>query len=275
MKPGIAVSTFPAQFGPIVLTGDDLKGNLVLAKKLGYEGIDLFVNQKTDAEIEEIGVLFETLGLNVSMFVAIFLAEKGVNFSDIDEQNRKQSVREYKEQIVIAHKLKAKTMPVGFVRGNMPKGGNETDYLNRLANSLSELVEFAADKDIDICLEPINRYEINTIQRLDQALDLIETFRIDGLKVLPDFFHMNIEEVSMHNALTMAGNRIGHIHVPDSNRLAPGQGHLDFPALLSALKETGYNGYLTVEALPKPSGCECAGQGAAFLIDALHNLERE
>lgn len=272
MKLGIAVSTFPTRFGPIVLTGDDIEDNLTIAGELGYTGIDLFMNQKTEAEIEAIGELLESRRLRISMYSAIYLAERGVNFSDIDEAKRREGVAAFKQQIDIAQRLNAVTMPVGFIRGNQLDGEPESAYLSRLAKSMLELTEYAGARDIDICLEPINRYEMRSILRVEEALAFIEAYHIDGLKLLPDFFHMNIEEVSIEKAVLMAGKRIGHMHVTDSNRLAPGQGHLDYDILLNALKKTGYDGYISVEAFPRPSAYECAQQGAEYLEKVLKRI---
>jgi sugar phosphate isomerase/epimerase len=272
MKLGIAVSTFPTKFGPIVLTGDNLEENLTIASELGYQGIDLFMNQKTDDEIDRIAHLLDSLKLRISMYSAIFLAERGVNFSDKDEAKRHEGVAAFKKQIDIAHRLNAVTMPVGFIRGNRLEGESQREYLGRLAESMCELCEYAGTRGIDICLEPINRYEMSSILRVEEVLEFIEGYHIKGLKVLPDFFHMNIEEVSIEKALLMAGDKIGHIHVTDSNRLAPGQGHLDYDVLLGTLKQVGYQGYISVEAFPKPSAYECAKQGAEYLTAVLGRM---
>lgn len=272
MKPGIAVSTYLPKYGPIVLTGENIDENLTLARDLGYQGVDLFLDHRSDAEIDHIGYLMDKLGLEMSMCIVIYLVDKGVNFSDADAQNRKFSVNEYKRHIDIAHRMNAKTMPVGFLRGNQREGESGRSYQDRLAGSMRELCEYAASRSIELCMEPINRYEIQSFLRVEEVVDFIETYRIEGLKILPDFFHMNIEEASMEEALRIAGNKIAHMHVADSNRLAPGHGHLDYEKLLGTLKEIGYEGYLTVEALPKPDGLECARQGARFLIDMLQRI---
>lgn len=74
MKLGIAVSTYPSSFGPIVFSGEAVSGNLKLVKELGYQGVDLFINRKTEAEIEILGQMMEEHGLEVAMYLAIFLA---------------------------------------------------------------------------------------------------------------------------------------------------------------------------------------------------------
>jgi sugar phosphate isomerase/epimerase len=252
MKLAITLSTFPAKFGPIVLSGDDLRANITYARGLGYQGLDLFVDNKSEEEIEEICELLNNNEMEVAMFIGIFLAEQGFSLSDIDEDKRRNAVRKYKKQIAVARRLNAKTMPIGFIRGNRYDDESENTYLKRLATSVCELLDFAAQLDITLCLEPINRYEM-------------ETFSLETLKILPDLFHMNIEEVSIEKALETAGDSIGHVHVADSNRLAPGQGHVDYQKVLRILTRSGYDGYLSIEAFPVPSGHECAEQGAAYL----------
>lgn len=67
-----------------------------------------------------------------------------------------------------------------------------------------------------------------------------------------DTFHMNIEEQSIYDAIKNARRYLAHFHLADNNRLAPGQGHLDFKKIIKALKEIGYKGFVSAEILPKP-----------------------
>ncbi len=69
---------------------------------------------------------------------------------------------------------------------------------------------------------------------------------------------MNIEEPSIIESIRRCGKRIFHFHVADSNRRYPGAGHIDFPAVLDALFQTGYGGYVSGEFLPIPSPVESA-----------------
>ena len=64
---------------------------------------------------------------------------------------------------------------------------------------------------------------------------------------------MNIDEASLAGAVQRAGDLLVNMHVSDSNREAPGRGHIDFSDLAKALKEINYNGYLTLEPVPPGS----------------------
>jgi sugar phosphate isomerase/epimerase len=79
--------------------------------------------------------------------------------------------------------------------------------------------------------------------------------------LLLDTFHVNIEEsswtVPFHQA--MRARKLFHVHLGDNNRLPPGQGLIDFPAILSTLEENGYTGWLSAELLGIPD-LDTAGQ---------------
>ena len=119
---------------------------------------------------------------------------------------------------------------------------------------LEALVELAAHADAEgvwLAVEPINRYEDYMVNRIDQAVALgDEVERQTGLgsvRVCADLFHMNIEEDDLPAAIRSAGPRIAHVHVDDTNRLQPGTGHMDFAAVFAALRDVGYDDWLTFE----------------------------
>ena len=123
-----------------------------------------------------------------------------------------------------------------------------------------------------LAFEPINRYEMDYIHTIDQAIDFVAQVDSPAMGILADTYHMNIEEASMEDAFKRAGKLLSHIHLVDNNRLAPGFGHMDFPSLLGALQEAGYEGYLSLEVLPLPSPEEAASLGMAYVKGVLENL---
>jgi sugar phosphate isomerase/epimerase len=79
------------------------------------------------------------------------------------------------------------------------------------------------------------------------------------MKILPTCT-TNIEEVDLALALRAAAPFVGHVHFADSNRRAAGMGHTDFGPIVEALREIGYNGYLSAEVLPLPDPDAAARQ---------------
>jgi sugar phosphate isomerase/epimerase len=103
------------------------------------------------------------------------------------------------------------------------------------------------------------------VNRLDQAIELISAVGIDSLRVAADTYHMNIEEDDPVTALHAAGPFLGHVQVSDSNRFQPGAGHLDWPAILGALRASGYDGYLALECRLRGDPAAAVAAVPAFL----------
>lgn len=120
-------------------------------------------------------------------------------------------------------------------------------------DSVQRAAAYAAERGIELAIEPINRYESFLVTNLEQATRFIEDVGADNLRVHLDTFHMNLEEPNLAEAVRQAGDRLGNLHLADSNRQAPGRGHLDFAAILAALREIDYQGALALEPVPPGS----------------------
>jgi sugar phosphate isomerase/epimerase len=142
-----------------------------------------------------------------------------------------------------------------------------------LLEALVELATHAAAEGVWLAVEPINRYEDYMVNRLDQAVGLGEEVeRATGagsVRVCADLFHMNIEEDDLVAAIRATGPRIAHVHVDDTNRLQPGSGHMDFPAVFDALRAVGYDDWLTFECRLRGEPREALTTSARFLAGFL------
>lgn len=272
MKKGLAVAAFTADFGPVVYTGanekewDEMFGRTAEA---GYDGVDLFIDEKKEEELRVIRGLLEKHKLGVGLVVCICLKDQGVNFSSKEEQVRKRSVEIYCQEIRKASILEPCAMPVGIIRGAREKGETLEENLAHLAESMRALEACAVPLGIRLCIEPMNRYEVNTLLNVPDTIDFIRRNGLSGTYILPDLYHMNIEDRHPADVLSLAGPLIGHMHVPDSNRAAPGLGHIDYDEVLKALARIGYDGYLSVEAMPFGDRDGCARQGARYLDERM------
>jgi sugar phosphate isomerase/epimerase len=114
---------------------------------------------------------------------------------------------------------------------------------------LKEVRDHATAEGVRIAIEPLNRFETNFLNRHDQALLLAQEVG-DDVGVCLDVYHMNQEEADILQAFRNAGDRLFDVHVADNNRMACGQGQLDWAAIIGTLKELGYDGSLTVEFVP-------------------------
>jgi sugar phosphate isomerase/epimerase len=136
------------------------------------------------------------------------------------------------------------------------------DWLARLPQGKSALF-----------LEPLNRYETYFLNRVEQALEICREVDQPRLKVMADFFHMNIEEANFSDPFLQAGKLLGMVHIADNNRLQPGRGCLDFRPGFTALKAIGYQGYISIECW-SPTGAVIDGDPEIALPETVHYLRQ-
>jgi sugar phosphate isomerase/epimerase len=116
-----------------------------------------------------------------------------------------------------------------------------------LVDALSELGRHATAEGVQVFFEPLNRYEDHMVNRLEQAADICDEVASEAVKVMADTFHMSIEEDDLADAVRSCGRRVGHVQLGDSGRKQPGVGHLDWPSLMAALHDIGFDGWLAME----------------------------
>ncbi len=116
-----------------------------------------------------------------------------------------------------------------------------------LIASVDRICAMASARGLDVVFEILNRYETHQVRTVDEGLALLDAVKADNLKLLPDAYHMNIEENDPATALRNGADSIGLYHAADSNRCGAGQGHTDFAAQMSALGDIGYSGPIILE----------------------------
>jgi D-psicose/D-tagatose/L-ribulose 3-epimerase len=154
-----------------------------------------------------------------------------------------------------------------------------------VVKNLKDLCKYAESKGKIVCLEPLNRFETDFINTCDQALKMIAAVGSPALKLHLDTFHMNIEEKDQAAAIRKAGKKLGHFHACGSDRGTPGGDHINWPAIVKALKDINYKGDVVIESFTtdvkviaraaaiwrriEPTRNEIAVKGVKFLRDAL------
>jgi D-psicose/D-tagatose/L-ribulose 3-epimerase len=126
-------------------------------------------------------------------------------------------------------------------------GEREAAY-DELAENLAPVVEHATAAGVVVGLEPLNRYETSLVNTVDQGLEVVRRLPAEGIGLMLDVYHMNIEETDLPAAIARAGDRVAHVQVCGNDRGAPGTDHLDWPAILAALDDAGYDGPLVIES---------------------------
>lgn len=142
---------------------------------------------------------------------------------------------------------------VGPLYSSVGRAGPESagEYARQwqtVAEHLRTLCHYAAEQHMQIAIEPLNRFETDFINTVDQALRMIETVGHPALRIHLDTFHMNIEEKSLPDAIRRAGPHLMHLHICGNDRGTPGNDHTDWTGIRDALRSIDYGGDLVIES---------------------------
>ncbi|MFH0881931.1 MAG: 5-keto-L-gluconate epimerase [bacterium] len=262
MKLSIVLSTQPAAFSALAYKGQ-LAENVAKIAGLGYDGVEIAVR---DPGLLNVPELVNIAGKNGLVIPAIgtgqAFGEEGISFIHPDPVVRRKAITRIKAQMDLAAELNALVI-IGLIRGIRGRDISVKDAEARCIEALRDCADYKPD--VQMVIEPINRYESDFLNTVDESLRFLDFVKRDSAGLLLDTFHMNIEEPSPLQSIHTAGERIFHFHIADSNRWHPGAGHLDFSEIVTTLEGTGYNGFLSAEILPLPDSDTAAAKTIAYM----------
>lgn len=119
---------------------------------------------------------------------------------------------------------------------------------SRSVSGLKEAASYAAERSIKLAIEPLNRFETDLVNTVDQGIRMVDDIAVENVGLLLDTFHMNIEEKDIPAAIGRAAGRIIEFHACSNDRGTPGEDHLPWKAIAEALRGARYEGPIVIEA---------------------------
>jgi sugar phosphate isomerase/epimerase len=259
VKVSVTICLIPeAKGGPFILW-DDLPGNVKKAIALGYNAVELF---PPEPDALDPGAVRQMLGNKLAVSAvgsgAGWVRHK-LTLTHPGAAHRDRAKSFIRAMIDFAAALDAPVI-IGSMQGRWGESVSKEAAIELLAESLNELGDHAASRGQVLLYEPINRYETNLINTIEDGVKLLQSLSTKSVKLLADMFHMNMEEANIADAIRAGGSHIGHIHFADSNRRPAGLGHMNYAPIVAAVREIGFDGYFAAEALPYPNPDEAAKQ---------------
>ncbi len=269
MRTAITLSQVPeAAEGPFVFR-ETLPEAFQLAKETGFDAVELFLPGPDHVSVDKIKSLSASYGLGIAAVgTGAGMVKHGLSLTDSSAEKRAAALEFIVQMITFGGQLGAPAI-LGSMQGKHGGGVSKDQALEWLAEALVFAGETAAAFDVPFIYEPLNRYETNLINRLEEGADFIESNSLSNIVLLADLFHMNIEEENLAAAIRATGKHVGHVHYADSNRSAMGLGHTDPAPIVAALKEVAYTGYLSAEIFPQPD----SKQAAIQTIQSIRSLD--
>lgn len=274
---------FKYAYDALVYSGEPIQRSIERVAKFGYDAIEM-LGEPDQFDTAEVNRLCNANGIKVSSICSIFTPERDMIHPDV--KVRTQALDYVKSVLDFAAELDAHKVIISTTACNKTTPIVEIEKETQWAvENVRKAADYAAKNDITLCLESWNRYETYMADSLEKVSKLCKRIDRPNVGVMGDTFHMNIEEADMAGSLRKYAEQLVHMHFADSNRAAPGQGHIDFVPIVQALKEINYDGYIVFELLPAggdPFAVMKAGNCDEFLdeytesaIQIIKDIERQ
>ena len=233
---------------------------LELVKNAGYDGIDLTA-EPDRIEIEryrEIAEISRSMGLEIAALLgawATWHAGEVRDLASTNEATRRYAIGYAQKCTDLAVDLRVSVYEIcccpaepKYPVSDVPLPTVRQNFVE----SAREISRYAAERGVRVAMEPVNRFEgyAGFMNSVVDAVGVADEVGEENLGVMVDFFHANIEDVSVPDAIRRAERRLMLIHLADSNRQMPGMGHIDFTGVIRELDEIGFEGYLSLDCLP-------------------------
>ncbi len=220
-----------------------------LVKQFGFDQFEIPLETIGDVDYARAAEILREHGLSVSTTAAMGPDRDLIH----EDESIRANGKNYIKQAIEATQALGATNFVGPIYSAVGRTWQQSAIerardLDLLVATLRELAEYANDKGVVLCVEPLNRFETSFINLAAQAIEVIDRIDHPNVGVMLDSFHMNIEEKSLGEAIRQTGARLKHFHACENDRGAPGTGHVPWHSVAQALKEIHYDGPVVIES---------------------------
>lgn len=243
MKYGMNSLLFEARFT------NEAAGNFPRFAEIGFDGIEIALQEKGDIDTAFINDKLAENNLVCSSLCSLMGPGRDLRGSREDIATAKAYIRDL---VDVAVELGTDTLvgPHYSVVGlaEMKTAAEREEDWKKVVAGLKDVGAYAAERGVNLALEPLNRFETDFLNICTDAVKLCEDVGLDNMKIHLDTFHMNIEEKDLGAAIRLAGDRLYMIHASENDRGAPGTGQVSWNQVAEAVKDIGYQRWIVMES---------------------------
>jgi len=251
-------------------------------KRWGFDSVEIAVEDPAQLDPTHIKAALDDHGLAAGTLCACFPPARDLRGTVRQQRDCKAYLRQLIEMMpTLGSRTLIGPLYSATGRAEMVPARERRRQWRTVVKNLREVCAMAEDQGIQIAMEPLNRFETDFLNTVEQGLAMIADVDSPALKLLLDTFHMNIEEKNVPAAIRRAGRSVAHIHACGTDRVTPGNDHLDWPGIATALSDIKYGGDVVIESFTpdvkviaraaaiwrriEPSREEIAAKGLQFL----------
>lgn len=219
-------------------------------KEIGYDGVEFLIGSPDEAAYRRLGEHARSVGLETT---CVFVVGKEENPISPSATVRAQGLDRIKWAIDRAYDMKAKVIcgPFHSAFATFAQHAPEEEEFGWGAEILRAAGEHAAQADIVLALEALNRFECYLCNTMAQLATLVKKADHPHVKAMFDTHHANIEEKKIKEALHVIAPVLAHVHISENDRGTPGDGHVPWDETFSTLADINYKGWLTIEGFTR------------------------
>lgn len=241
LKLGVNTLIWGASFGP-----SDFQ-RLPRIKAAGFDGIEVPIFDPAPFDAAAVGRELDRIGLERT---AVTVIPPGASLGAADREGRTKALEHVRAVIAVARDAGIRLLagpiytPVGYLTGRR----RTDEEWKWMVDSWQQLARDVRAAQMEIGLEPLNRFETYFLNTAADACALCDAIGDPSIGILLDTFHANIEEKSIADAVRVAAPHLKHLHACENDRGIPGSGHVEWTPFFDAVEEVGYDRWLTIES---------------------------
>lgn len=219
-------------------------------KEAGFDGVEIPIGDPERSNYELIGKHLASVDMGCTCVTSIF---EDANPASADPTVRSKAVDQLKWRIDMAKELGAEVIcgpyhsAFAYFSG-APPTQQERQYSTEV---MRKAAEYAGEMDVLLTPEALNRFECYLYNTLEDIAELIDDVDHPNMKMIFDSHHAHIEEKNSGLSIQAFRDKIGHVHISESDRGTPGKGQVHWDSIFSNLSSIGYDGWLTIEAFSR------------------------
>ena len=224
-----------------------VRARLPLIKEWGFDGVEVPVFRLPEFSASTLRRDMEANGLEYTICSVLL---PGLSLIGDDASVRRKTVSHLRDTIKTVADAGASILagplysPVGYLPGRR----RTVDEWNWAVEGYQSLAPTLEENHVTLAIEPLNRFETFFLNTAADAAALCDAVGHPKVGILFDTFHANIEEKQIGAGYLTVGKHLLHVHTCENDRGTPGSGHVHWSETFDTLKETGYNGWMVIEA---------------------------
>ncbi|OAM75598.1 sugar phosphate isomerase/epimerase family protein [Devosia elaeis] len=217
-------------------------------KAHGYDGVEVPVLSGDPAHYAWLGRELDAIGLDRCTTSIVPSPDASPISPDADARAAGRRHLDWALDCAIALGAQSVGGPIHAPIGYFTGAGPSESELSHGAEAHRALAERAQANGLYLSLEHLNRFETYFLNTTAQCRDYARRVDHPALRIMYDTFHANIEDRNQVEAYEIVAPHVGIVHISENDRGIPGRGHIDFPAIMGAVRRSGYDGWVTLEA---------------------------